>query len=273
MSDHSYFMDGKGAENMRDESIRLDLKTNPETIKKQAIWAGLKPGMRVADMGCGPGKTTFHLNQLVQPGGSVLGLDISQERIRYAESNYKESGVEYRLGDIREPLKYLGLFDFVWVRFVLEFYGSTSFDIVKNLSSLLKPGGILCLIDLDYNCLTHYGISEKLEKGIRGIMQTLQEVSDFDAYAGRKLYSYLYDLGYREVEIDVSVHHLIYGQINKIDAYNWGKKLEIAAKSSGYNFDEFAGGFEGFHEECSQFFEEERRFSYTPIIACRGRKP
>ena len=55
MSQRSYIMESE------EESIRLDLKTDPKTIKKQAIWAGLKPGMRVADLGCGPGKTTFFL--------------------------------------------------------------------------------------------------------------------------------------------------------------------------------------------------------------------
>ena len=272
MSDHSYFMDGQCIEDIKDESIRLDLKTDPEILKKQALWAGLKPGMRVADMGCGPGTTTFYLNQLAQPNGSVLGIDISQERISYAESNYKESGLEYQLGDIREPLGDCGQFDFLWVRFVLEFYCSTSFDIVKNLSSLLKRGGILCLIDLDHNCLSHYGISERLENAIFGIMRTLQSKADFDAYAGRRLYSHLYDLGYQEIVVDVSAHHLIYGELGEIDVYNWGKKLEIAAKNSGYNFKEFHGGFEGFRKEWRQFFDDQRRFTYTPIISCRGRK-
>ena len=41
------------------ESVRLDRKTDPATVEKQALWAGLKPGMRVADLGCGAGKTTF----------------------------------------------------------------------------------------------------------------------------------------------------------------------------------------------------------------------
>ena len=29
---------------------------------------------------------------------------------------------------------------------------------------VLKPGAILCLIDLDYNCLTHFEMPERLEK-------------------------------------------------------------------------------------------------------------
>jgi len=86
-----------GSEDMRpkqylmeseDESLRLDLKTDPRALRKQARWAGVQAGMRLGDFGCGPGKTSYYLNQLVQPGGSVLGIDISEARIRYAQEHY-----------------------------------------------------------------------------------------------------------------------------------------------------------------------------------------
>lgn len=266
MSQRGYIMESE------EESIRLDLKTDPKTIKKQAIWAGLKPGMRVADLGCGPGKTTFFLNKLVQPNGSAVGVDISEKRINYARAHYKDKGIEFLLGDIRNPLDNLELFDFIWVRFVLEHYRSTSFNIVKNISSLLKPGGILCLIDLDHNCLNHYGLSERLERALRGIMEAVEKYNDFDPYAGRKFYSYLYDLGCTEIDVSLDAHHLIFGELEETDAFNWRKKVEIAGKNSGYKFEEYEGGYEEFFEEFNSFFSDPRRFTYTPIISCRGRK-
>jgi len=266
MSQRSYIMESE------EESIRLDLKTDPKTIKKQAIWAGLKPGMRVADLGCGPGKTTFFLNKLVQPNGSAVGVDISEKRINYARAHYKDKGIEFLLGDIRNPLDNLELFDFIWVRFVLEHYRSTSFNIVKNISSLLKPGGILCLIDLDHNCLNHYGLSERLEKALHGIMEAVEKYNDFDPYVGRKCYSYLYDLGCTDIDVSLDAHHLIFGELEKTDEFNWRKKVEIAGKNSGYKFEEYEGGYEEFFEEFNRFFSDPRRFTYTPIISCRGRK-
>jgi len=266
MSHRGYIMESE------EESIRLDLKTDPKTIKKQAIWAGLKSGMRVADLGCGPGKTTFFLNKLVQPNGSAVGVDISQKRINYARAHYKDNGLEFIVGDIRNPLDNLGLFDFIWVRFVLEHYRSTSFDIVKNISSLLKPGGILCLIDLDHNCLNHYGLSERLERALRGIMEAVEKNNDFDPYAGRKFYSYLYDLGCTDIDVSLDAHHLIFGELKETDEFNWGKKVEIAGKNSGFKFEEYEGGYEEFFEEFNRFFSDPRRFTYTPIISCRGHK-
>ncbi len=58
-----------------EESIRLEVKTDPETFRQQALWGGVRPGMRVLDAGCGPGKTTALLHEMVQPGGEVLGVD------------------------------------------------------------------------------------------------------------------------------------------------------------------------------------------------------
>jgi ubiquinone/menaquinone biosynthesis C-methylase UbiE len=64
-----------------EESLRLDLKTDPGVVEEQARWAGAVPGMRVIDPGCGAGKTTHILHRLVQPGGEVVGIDHSQPRI------------------------------------------------------------------------------------------------------------------------------------------------------------------------------------------------
>ena len=38
-----------------DEEARLALKTGPENLERQAIWCGIRPGMRVLDAGCGIG--------------------------------------------------------------------------------------------------------------------------------------------------------------------------------------------------------------------------
>ena len=255
-----------------DEAIRLDLKTDGQSVYKQALWAGLRPGMRVADIGCGSGKTTYYLHELIRPDGEILGVDSSATRIRHALEHIKGEGIAFVCKDIYEPLSDLGKFDFIWVRFVLEYHRSKSRAIVANLSSLLNPGGILCLIDLDYNCLSHFGLSPRLEKTINGIMGTLETDFDFDPYAGRKLYSYLYDADFHDIKVDMTPHHLIYGMLNDIDAYNWTKKVEVAAKTSGYGFDDYSGGYKEFLEEFKQFFTDPRRFTYTPIISCRGRK-
>ena len=255
------------------EALRLDLKTDPKSVAIQACWAGIKPGMRIADLGCGAGKTTFHLNKLVQPNGATVGIDISPQRIEYAKTNYSDHGIEYGIGDVREPLDHLGRFDFIWVRFVLEYYLKESFDIVKNISAILKPGGTMCLIDLDCNCLRYFGLPERLERAVRGVMAHLEKNLNFDPYVGIKLYSFLYDLAYMDIDIQLSPHNLIFGTLKESEKYNFMKKAQIAGKKSGYPFAEYGGKFEEFIKESMVFFRDPRVFTYTSLIACRGCKP
>ncbi|MBA3028186.1 MAG: methyltransferase domain-containing protein [Desulfobacteraceae bacterium] len=256
-----------------DETYRLDVKTDDKTTQEQALWAGIKPGMRVADLGFGSGKTTFILNQLVQPGGEVVGIDSAADRINYAKENYPHKNIVYIQRDIRNALEDLGKFDFVWIRFVLEYYRSSNFEIVKHVSKILKPGGILHLIDLDHNCLCHYGHSDRLEKTLFNLLNTIQIKGDFDAFAGRKLYSYLYDLKYENINVAMAPHHLIYGEPDKVDIFNWNQKIQIAVKQLGFNFIEYPGGYDEFYEEFMSFFQNPRRLTYTPLFSCRGEKP
>jgi SAM-dependent methyltransferase len=255
-----------------EESFRLDLKTDVSAVEKQAVWAKVKPGMRVADLGCGSGKTTSVLGRLVQPGGTAVGADISRERVEYARSRYAARGVEFVHRDIRLPLDGLGSFDLVWVRFLLEYYKDEAWSIVRNVASLLKPGGTLCLIDLDYNSMTHFEMPERLEKSLTEVIAALVEEADFDPYMGRKLYSYLYRLGFADITVHIGTHHLIYGEISDADAYNWLKKIEVGSKKIGFGFGRYSSGYVGFVEEFTAFFNDPGRFTYTPLVAACGRR-
>ena len=255
------------------ETLRLDLKTDQPTLENQAKWAGIKPGMRVADIGCGAGKTTSYLNKLIQPGGEIVGIDSSEKRIEDARKKFSNNTVHFICKDVHQSVEDIGKFDFIWVRFLLEYHRLTSFKIVQNLCNILKPGGIICLIDLDHNCLNHFEAPEVLTKSITGLMNVFVTNKNFDPYAGRKLYSYLYDLNFDEIDVNLAAHHLFFGKLNQANIFNWITKAQVAAKNSGYEFDEFEGGYDEFYEVFKKFILDPRRFTYTPVISCRGRKP
>jgi SAM-dependent methyltransferase len=257
-----------------EETFRLEIKTDIKVVKEQAVWAGIKVGGRVADVGCGSGKTTAMLHELIQPGGQAVGIDSSGKRIAYAKAHYAANGISFIRRNILNSLDDLGMFDFVWIRFLLEYYQTKSFEIVRNISGFVKPGGILCLIDLDHNCLNHYGLSQKLEKTLFSFIKFVEEKYNFDPYAGRKLYSHLYRLGYQDIEVDMKAHHLIHGELKEADAFNWMKKIEVMSKKkTDFRFEEYGGGYREFRKEFKRFFTSPGRFTYTPLISCRGRKP
>lgn len=261
-------MDGK------EENIRLDIKTDPEAVRKQAGWCGIRPGMRVLDAGCGAGITTSILYDMVQPGGTVVGVDYSKDRIRYANEHYGgDSSISFHVHDLRNSFSGLGRFDLIWVRFVLEYFRAESLDIVKNLAGLLNPGGYICLLDLDHNCLNHYELSPQMTKLLHKLMARLDDEYNFDTYAGRKLYSYLYDLGMEDIQVDLMAHRLSYGGGDDQNIFNWAKKMEVAATRLGDLFDDYPGGSRAFSQEFERFLHDPRSFTYTTMILCKGKNP
>jgi SAM-dependent methyltransferase len=73
-SDPGYqFGSGFGA----DELARLEAQGAAMAPATRMIFteAGIRPGMRVLDLGCGAGDVAFLAAELVGPGGSVLGID------------------------------------------------------------------------------------------------------------------------------------------------------------------------------------------------------
>jgi SAM-dependent methyltransferase len=257
-----------------EETSRLERKTEPSDLVRQARWCGIGPGQRILDVCCGPGKTTAILRNLVDPDGVVVGVDASPDRIAHAQERYGAmAGIQFAVHDVRCPLNGLDSFDGAWVRFVLEYFRRESGEIVRNIAAGLKPGGYLYLIDLDYNCLSHHELPPATAEIVPRIMQRLEEHHNFDPYVGRKLYSYLYDLGFKDIEVNVTAHHVIYGKLRDVDGYNWIKKVEVIAPRLMDIFEDYPGGYEAFLTDFRNFFNDPRRFTYSPLILCKGRKP
>ncbi|OBG29692.1 methylase [Mycobacterium sp. 852002-51057_SCH5723018] len=65
-----------------------------DTFTEHALrHAGLSPGMRVLDVGCGPGDVSFIAARLVGPDGTVLGVDRAADVIQVARSRAADRGL------------------------------------------------------------------------------------------------------------------------------------------------------------------------------------
>ncbi len=58
------------------EALRLDVKTDPDAVRRQAALCGIGPGVRVLDGGA---DRQDHVgdHEIVQPGGSAVGIDFA----------------------------------------------------------------------------------------------------------------------------------------------------------------------------------------------------
>jgi 2-polyprenyl-3-methyl-5-hydroxy-6-metoxy-1,4-benzoquinol methylase len=108
--------------------------------------AGIVPGMRVLDLGCGMGDVTMLVAQLVGPAGQVVSIDMDQASIETAQNRASAVGLNnttFRRADIStftdaEP------FDAIVGRLVLEFLPEP-IAVICRLTELLRPGGIMAL--------------------------------------------------------------------------------------------------------------------------------
>jgi ubiquinone/menaquinone biosynthesis C-methylase UbiE len=106
--------------------------------------AGLGPGMRVLDVGCGAGDVSLLAASLVGPTGRVTGVDQNADALALATSRAASAGlthVTFESGDIA-ALPYAGQFDAVISRLVVMYLGDPV-NGVKAFASYLKPGGFL----------------------------------------------------------------------------------------------------------------------------------
>lgn len=116
--------------------------------------AGIAAGMRVLDLGSGPGDVAFLAAARVGPAGLVVGIDSSPaaiEAARHRAQRDKIGNVSFLQADIRtvDPASELGgTFDAVIGRLVL-LYVPEPVEVVARCAAALRPGGVLLAMEYD----------------------------------------------------------------------------------------------------------------------------
>ena len=116
--------------------------------------AGLGPGQRVLDLGCGLGHVSFLVAELVGPDGSVTGLDADTTLLAVAEQRRQAAGVtnvRFVEGDVRSWLRD-GDYDAVVGRLIL-FHLPDAVDVVRRHAEALAQGGLVAAVDFDVGAM------------------------------------------------------------------------------------------------------------------------
>jgi len=119
--------------------------------------AGIKPGMRVLDVGSGSGDVSFLAAELVGEAGYVLGVDrsegaVARARTRAVRRNH--SNVAFEVGD-PSAMQFDVPFDAIVGRFVLM-YQDDPVESLTKLTHHLRPGGIVAFQELDSSACRSY---------------------------------------------------------------------------------------------------------------------
>jgi ubiquinone/menaquinone biosynthesis C-methylase UbiE len=117
--------------------------------------AGLKPGMRVLDLGSGAGDVAFLAASMVGPTGSIIGVDCSTDATARASTRAAEA----KLGNVRFVTSDLHAFkppepiDAVIGRLVLMYVREPE-RLLRHLAALLQPGGLIVFHEFDMAACT-----------------------------------------------------------------------------------------------------------------------
>ena len=113
--------------------------------------AGIAPGMRVLDVGCGPGDVSLLVAERVGPTGEVVGVDTNERVLELARARVSASGathVHFVQADLREfPVD--TPFDAVVGRFVLMYLAHPA-DVVRRVAQYVRPGGAVAFQEFQF---------------------------------------------------------------------------------------------------------------------------
>jgi SAM-dependent methyltransferase len=152
--------------------------SNPEIerLQKQSLFleaftrrclqdAGIKPGLKVLDAGCGAGDVSLILAEMVGPTGQVVGVDFNPKVLETARVRAEMAGLTnltFIQGDIQGDIQEIipdTDFDALAGRLIL-FHLKDKIGALKMLINHVRPGGLVVFQDYDLTVIKTYPDSD-----------------------------------------------------------------------------------------------------------------
>ena len=149
--------------------------------------AGLEPGMRVLDIGCGTGDVSFLATKVVGSAGEVVGVDKSPTATALASQRAAAAGltnVHFVTQDLTE-LVLDNPVDALIGRLVLMYFADPAV-LLRRLSQFVQPGGLVVFHELDSTASKSLPRCALFETAVTRINQTFTRAGA-DVQTGLKL--------------------------------------------------------------------------------------
>jgi len=169
------------------ERLALQNAFYRDTTEEALRRAGLAPGMRVLDIGCGGGDVSLLAAELVGPSGLVLGIDRSTEAVAAARRRADAAGkrhVRFAVSELDAFSTDLP-FDALIGRFVLM-YLSDPAATLRALVRHLRPDGIVAFQEMEMRTARGYPDAPLFQRCVDWYASAI-EGAGFESGMGGKL--------------------------------------------------------------------------------------
>jgi ubiquinone/menaquinone biosynthesis C-methylase UbiE len=164
----------------------------------------LKPGMRLLDVGCGPGTITSGLAQRVAPG-PVIGIDMSDSVIETAKSLAAKNAtgnLTFEVGSIYQPRFAPGSFDAVYTHQVLQ-HLRQPVEALRQMRTLLAPGGMVGVREVDWGSTTFFPDNKGMHRFLE-LYYELARRNGGEPDAGRHMRKWFREAGFADTRVSTS---------------------------------------------------------------------
>ncbi len=161
----------------------------------------LAAGMRLLDIGCGPGTISTDLAALVAPG-EVVGIDASEEIVAQAALHAETVGatnVRFEVGDLFALGYDDASFDVVHVHQVLQHLSDPVAAMVE-MRRVVKPGGLVAVREGDFGAFTWFPADPVLDRWMQ-LYRDVTTRNGHNALIGRSLLSVAQQAGFEDVTV------------------------------------------------------------------------
>jgi ubiquinone/menaquinone biosynthesis C-methylase UbiE len=159
----------------------------------------LRPGLKLLDVGCGPGTITADLAELVAPG-RVTAVDSAPDVLEQAAKVATERGlntVDFSVADVHALDFPDGTFDVVHAHQVLQ-HVADPVQALREMRRVCRPGGVVAARDGDYAAMTWYPAVPALDEWM-ALYQRVARHNQGEPDAGRRMLHWARRAGFEDV--------------------------------------------------------------------------
>jgi ubiquinone/menaquinone biosynthesis C-methylase UbiE len=164
--------------------------------------AYLRPGLRILDVGCGPGTITAEMADRVGEEGAVVGIDAAAEVIARASETMSRSNLTYAVEDVYALDADNDSFDIVHAHQVLQ-HLADPVAALTEMRRVCRPGGLVAARDSDYPTMAWHPQPPELTEWL-ALYVSVTRANGGHPEAGRLLQSWARQAGFADVTSSAS---------------------------------------------------------------------